>query len=257
MHLSNVVKSHHASKRVLEFVPRKFELGTPTQAEEYLETKKAGNDFRMSDVIRIQTGVKDIETSDFEEMVEFKTIEKLKDVQESAYQEAYQLGLEEGKAEALKNASADINRRLEQMDLLLGSIKNLKTDLFQFNETHIVQLAFHMAARLAHAEVIADPDRIKDVIKQALELAQLDEEVTVQVAPSQFQFLESLKKETGREFEFLKKVKLEASSDVTDGGCIIETNYGSIDARIEERVKKLWESISESLYRVKEKISAA
>jgi flagellar assembly protein FliH len=257
MHLSNVVKSHHASKRVFDFVPKKFDLGTPTQATDYLEIKKAGADFRMSDVIRIQTGVKEIENSDFEEMVELKTIEKLKDVQESAYQEAYQLGLEEGKAEALKNASAEIDSRLGQLDELLTSIRRLKTDLFQFNESHIVQLAFHMAARLAHAEVIADPDRIKDVIRQALEMAQLDEEVTVQVAPSQFLFLESLKKETGREYEFLKKVKLDASPEVTEGGCIIETNYGSIDARLEERVKKLWESIAESLYRVKDKISAA
>jgi flagellar assembly protein FliH len=241
----------------LDFTPVKFELGTPAEAQSYLEIKKAGSQFRMSDVIRIQTGVKGVEASDFEELVEAKVLERLKEVQENAYQEAYQLGLEDGKHEAYKQLSAEIEQRLKELGDLLVKVENLKGDLYQFNEAHIVKLAFHMASRLAHAEITANPEVVKNVIKSALEVAQLEENVTVRVCATQFAFLETLKKETGREFEFLKTVKLEAGEEVSEGGCIIETNYGSIDARFEERVNKLWEALSENLYKVKDKISAA
>ena len=95
------------------------------------------------------------------------------------------------------------------------------------------------------------------VMREAIEMAQIEESVVVQVSPEQIEFLETLKKESGREFEFLKKVKLEASPEVTKGGCIIETNYGEIDARFEERVQKLWVGIEENLFRVKDKVKSA
>ena len=85
---------------VLEYVPKKFELGTPKQALEYLEKKARGADFRLNETIRIQTGVDEIETANEEEKVEARALELLKDVQEPAYKEAYELGLSEGRHEA-------------------------------------------------------------------------------------------------------------------------------------------------------------
>ncbi len=258
MHLSkSVLKSEVAPKKVLEYVPPKFELGTSDQAKSYLEGRKAQrNDFRMSDVIRVQTGVEKVEASNVEEDVERKVLERLKEVQETAYQEAYQLGLDEGKHEAYQKTSEEIKGRLDRLDALLASITNLKKELIANNETHLVQLAFHMAKRLAHAQIELDPKVVTDVIREAVEKAQVEEEVLVQVAPSQIEFLETLKSETAREFEFMKKVKLEPVEGITPGGCMIHTNYGEIDARIEGRVEKLWEGVKESLHRVKDKVSS-
>jgi flagellar assembly protein FliH len=252
-----VLKSDIVSKRVLEYTPPKFELGTPEQAKSYLEGRMAkSNDFRMSDVIRVQTGVQKIEASNVEESVEQKVLDRLKEVQEGAYQEAYQLGLDEGRKEAFDRSTQDINARLSEMDQLFSAIRNLKKELIDQNESHLVQLAFHMAKRLAHIEVQSDPQIVVEVIRDAIEKAQAEEEVTVQVCPSQLEFLENLKSEHNREFDFLKKVRLEPAEGVNPGGCVIETNYGEIDARFEERVSKLWETVSENLLRVKGRISS-
>lgn len=258
MHLSKaVLKSELVPKKVLEYVPPKFELGTSEQAKSYLEGRRAQrNDFRMSDAIRIQTGVDKVEASSVEEDVEKKVLERLKEVQETAYQEAYQLGLDEGRHEAFQKASEELNMRLERLDNLVMGISNLKKQLIENNESHLVQLAFHMANRLAYTQVEADPKVVTDVIRQAIEKAQVEEEVTVQISPIQLEFLESLKAETGREFEFMKKVKLEPVEGIKPGGCVIQTNYGEIDARIEGRVEKLWEGIKESLHSVKDKVSS-
>jgi flagellar assembly protein FliH len=258
MHLSkSLITKKAAAERVLDYVPPKFEIRTPDHAHAYLETRERTKDFRMSDVIRIQTGVRDIEDGTFEERVEQTTLERLKEVQETAYKEAYQLGLEEGKHDAFKAVSNEINVKLEDFDKLIQSCTELKTELFQFNETHIVKLAMHMASRLAGVEIQADPSTLTNVMKSALAIAQSEENVVVQVSPLQFEFCETLKKETGRKFEFLEKVKFEAVEGISVGGCVIETNYGEIDARFEERVSRLWETMSENIHRVKDKISAS
>jgi flagellar assembly protein FliH len=65
-----------------------------------------------------------------------------------------------------------------------------------------------------------------------------------------------LQKATGREFEFLKAVKFEGDEAVTEGGCILETNYGEIDSRVEQRVEKLWEALVEAIPKVKDKVAS-
>lgn len=253
-----VVKADDAVDKVLDFSPPKIELGTLTPAKGYLTNKKqTGTDFRMSDVIRIQTGIKEIETDDQEEVIEKRTLERLQSVQEGAYQEAYQLGLQEGRQEAFRKMSVEIESKLEEFQKLLMCFENIKRELMQFNEKHIVELTVHFAARLAATEVKANPEVIRDSIKAALEMAQAEEEVTVKVCPEQLEFIETLRNESKKDNEFLKKVKLIPSEEVSVGGCIVETNYGTVDARMEERVKKLWEEISENLYKVKDVINVA
>lgn len=50
-----------AEESVLEFVPMRFDLGSPPQALNYLTEKRKGSDFRMNDAIRIQTGIDEVE----------------------------------------------------------------------------------------------------------------------------------------------------------------------------------------------------
>lgn len=256
MRSSNVLKALAAESKVLEFTPPKFELDTPEAAVEYLNKKKNNPKFRMSEVIRIQTGVKEIEEQTAEESVENKVLERIQDVQEKAYKEAYQLGLEEGRKEAFVKTKNEIDTQIEKLGQLILQIENMKTQLFKFNESHLMKLILHLSERLAYAQIKIDPSPIVEVMREAIQKSQLDEEVSVDIAPSQFAFLEELKKQTNREFEFLKKVKLQPSEGVTEGGCVIHTNYGQIDARIEERVNTLWSAIEETLIKVKDKVAS-
>ena len=244
-----------AEESVLEFVPMRFDLGSPPQALNYLTEKRKGSDFRMNDAIRIQTGIDEVEKISEEKKVEAAALEKLKDVQEMAYQEAYQLGLDEGRKKAFEEVSEEIKEKLDSLEHLLGTMKSLKKDMSAFNESSLVQLMFHMAARLAKTSLAEKNDGMVDILREAVALAQEEESITVKVAPEQYDFLETLKQETGRDFEFVKKLKLEQNAEITPGGCIVETNYGEIDARYEQRVEQLWNMLREGLPKVKDRIA--
>lgn len=251
----SVLPKELAEKTVLEFVPARFDLGTPDQALKYLSEKQKGSDFRMNDAVRIQTGIDQVEKSSEEEKVEVAALEKLKEIQEGAYQEAYRLGLEEGRKEAFDKVSAEIAERMETLDVLLNAIKELKSEMVTFNESHLIKLSFQMAARLAKTSLEGNNEAMVQILRDAVSLSQDEEDITVRVSPSQFEFLEELKQETGREFEFVKRIRFEPSPEVSDGGCIVETNYGEVDARIEQRIEQLWSVLAENMPKVKDRIA--
>lgn len=251
----SVLPKEVAEKTVLEFVPLRFDLGTPEQALNYLAEKGKGSDFRMNDAIRVQTGIDQVEKGSDEEKVEVAALEKLKEIQEGAYKEAYNLGLEEGRKDAFEAVSAEIAERMGSLDELLNTIKELKKEMVSFNEAHLIKLVFQMASRLAKTELHGNNDAMIQILRDAVSLSQDEESITVHVSQSQFEFLEELKKETGRELEFIKKIRFEPNQEVSDGGCIVETNYGEVDARIEQRVEQLWTTLSENMPKVKDRIA--
>lgn len=243
--------------RVLEYAPKKFDLGVPEPAKNFIEQKRIKpTGFKMAETVRIQTGLDDIEAISVEDAAEAKVLEKLKDIQEGAYKEAFNLGLEEGKKEAFQAFSAQIEENLKMFEEMLEAVKKIKSDLLTQNETHLAKLAFFVGERLANHEITTHPEMVTKVIAKSMELAQGEENITVLVSPNQLAFLETLQKENNRELEFLKTVKLVPLDTVRDGGCVIQTNYGEIDARVEERVAKLWDEISNATPRVKEQMSA-
>lgn len=251
----SILKEERAREVVVEYTPTQFNLGTPLQALEYLDTVKRGSDFVMNPVIREQTGVEELQKEDLGSRAEELAIHKLQEIQTAAYKEGYDLGLDEGTKRAYKEKSKEIKDKLVEFDRLLSSVTKLKADLEVQNESHLIQLVYHMASRISMRQIELDNQIVVDVMRQAMTLAQDEENITVQVSDKQLEFIEDIKKNSGsREFEFLKKVKIEGNSNIQPGGCIVETNYGEVDSRIEQRLHKLWDHISEALPKVKSPI---
>ena len=254
MRWSNLIKDkgeNPGNVSVMEYKPKQFDLGTPDQALDYLEQKQKGSDFVMSDVLRKTTGVEQIEKQSEEQKIEQLVLEKITEVQQQAYQEGYQLGKDEGFKSAFDKKTSEIEFGLQQLAESLTKIENIKSELVQQNETHLVSLVYKIAEKIAFAHIEQHPEVVLSVIKKSIETAQADQDVVVQIAKEQVEFIETMKQTVGRDFEFLKNVKVQPSDKVQVGGCIVETNYGVIDSRIDERTSKLWEEISQMLPKVK------
>lgn len=254
MQWSKYLPKDLAATKVLEFVPQKIDLGTPEVARGYV-ARKLGSDFRMNEHVQVTTGVDQIERASDEERAEKRALEILAEIQEKAYREAYELGLDEGRKKAFEDVSADVHEKLGQLSDLLGGINRAKTEILGFNETHMITLLFHMASKIAMQKLEADPSAVVEVLRKSVALASEEENIAVQMNPGQVEFIEELRQQTGREFEFLKKLKIEANPNVKVGGCVVETNYGEVDARTETRLSQLWETLSDAVPRVKNSVS--
>ena len=256
--MSSVLSEDDARKIAVNYSPRKFpQVVTPAASgfvafQASQEASGFESSFQIDRIVAQQTGIADIERASLEERVEREALSRLKDLQEQAYKQAYALGLEEGREKAYQETSEALSQRLASLESLILSVENLKPELVSFNEAHIVRLAYVMANKIAMTEIAEKPEMILDVVRQAILAAQSDENVTIRVSPVDLEFIEQMRERLGKQFDSLKRAKFEASDAITTGGCVVETNYGDVDASVEQRVGKLWNSLKEKLPKVPE-----
>lgn len=261
MRWSNILKKDQTNQAtedvsVLDYTPKEFNFGTPMAAIDYLKQKAKGSDFLLSEVLRTTTGVEEIERLSEEQKIEQKVLEKLALLQEDAYKKAYTLGFDEGVQKAMAEKKEELDLQADETARLLISFNHIKEELVYQNEAHLIRLVYDIACKIAFDHIEQHEESVLKVIKMAIETAQIEENVNVLIAPQQLEFLEKIKAKSGRENEFLKNIKFVDSDQVSPGSCIVETNYGVIDARIEERVQKLWTELKAALPKVKSPIGS-
>lgn len=258
MRWSNLIKTNDRSSEkqttVLEYLPKQFVAHTPEAALDYLNRKKQGADFVLSDVLREVTGVEQIEKQAEERLIESKALELVAKIQKQAFDEGYTLGKDEGYQAAFEKRTNEINRGLEDLSQVAGQIHNLKPELVLQNESHFLKLIYQIAEKIIYSEIEKNPEMIIEIIKKSVLTAQTEESVTVVVAQDTIEFLEKYKTDHPDQYEFFNKIKFVGSVNVKQGGCIVETNYGAIDAQIEQRLGQVWSSLSAVLPKAKSTI---
>ena len=252
----SVISKEDAEKIVVAYNPRKFPQTVSSMASQFIafshDNPNAGTShFKIDQIVAQQTGIAELERLSIEEQVERDALERIKDLQEQAYTEAYSLGLDEGREKAFEEKKSEFEQKLLHFESLISSVETLKSDLIASNETQILRLVTHMVKRLVFDEVKERPELILEVVRRAIESAQSDESIVVKVSPSDMVFLEETRGKLGKEFDSLQRAKFESSESIKNGGCIVETNYGDIDATMEQRFERLWAAISEKLPKVK------
>lgn len=244
---------------ILEHKPQSFSGEVKTRALEFAQSHQeveSLNHFKMSEELVQTTGTGEVEKRKLQEQVEALVIERLKVVEESAYKEAYSLGMTDGHKKAFEETRDEIKASVDLINESLKTIMKCKEKLLIENEAHIVHLALHMAAKIAFREITMDPKIVGEVIKKALESAASEEDVTIKLNTEDYKFLETTKEFANLPLEKIKNLKIEPMDSVGRGGCILETNYGVVDASIEKRVAKLWSLIDDKVPRVNTDLAA-
>lgn len=222
--------------RVTEFKPRTFNIDLSKSNNTYLVEKRAGSGFVMNDAVKKISGIEDIERQAEQNLINQKVQAQLEELKQKTYDEAFQLGTERGFKSATEDRNNEINQAIDDFKSLIQSIQNMKNELIYQNEAHIMTTIFKIAEKVAYDHIEENPQLVLPVIRKAVNDSQEEENITIHISDKQIEFIENLKKISGREFDFLKNTKLEPSSEILTGGCIIETNYGVIDAQIENRI---------------------
>lgn len=239
-----IIKSDQSIQEVLKHEPQKLVSTQPENIDELIRIKELSHDFLISDIVKNFTGLAEVEEKKAESEIERKALEELKAIQEKAYSEAYELGLEEGRKKAFFETSEDINKGIQELNHLISSIRNSKIHFLNNNENQLLKMTFYLAGKIALFEIENKSEKaVLEVLKECVSISHSEEKIKIGVAPEQFDFLETLQKEHNREYDFLKRAEFLPQNDIRLGGCVITTNYSEIDARIEERIEKLWVEI--------------
>lgn len=135
----------------------------------------------------------------------------------------------------------------EAIALLESEIAQVRADV----EKMLSSVALKAAKKIVGREIELSDDTIVDIITSSLKSVAQHKRITIYANKKDLAILEANRGRLKELFESLESLSLRERADVDVGGCIIETEGGIINARMENQWRVL-EKAFESLLKAKE-----
>ncbi len=110
----------------------------------------------------------------------------------------------------------------------------------------LTALARRIAEKLLGRELALRPDAVADVARLALAEARGAHELVVRAHPDDLAALEAARPRLRAELALVPEVRLHPDPSVGRGGCIVETESGSVDARLETQLDAIERAMTPS-----------
>lgn len=167
------------------------------------------------------------------------------------YRKGFNEGLEKGKSEGEKAgvelAASKFEPLVNSLQSGLLQLKNIRQETHRYIEKQVVDLALAIARKVVCREIEMDKEVVMCVAKEALAKVEDAVKIKIKMSPCDLQFINETKYQLSDLIDKIDNVTLEAEESLQSGGCIIETNLGEIDARIEKQLQAVEESFRTAL----------
>jgi flagellar assembly protein FliH len=150
-------------------------------------------------------------------------------------QEARERGLLEGRANASKEVGEAIEDLRERFTITLEELHELRSTLAARAERDLVRLALEIARKVVQREVTIDPEIALTLARVALSRIHNRASSTIHLNPDDFAFVNSQREH----LQSSGTIEIVPDRSITRGGCLIETNMGDVDARIEQQFAEI------------------
>lgn len=162
------------------------------------------------------------------------------DIREKARAEGYEAGRVAGHQAGLDEAKPVI----DSFKALAAELTRARAEYYQNAEREMVDLVVSVAHTVIGLEAERAPELVRNVILKAVGQLRSRETLIIRVNPADLAEAQKARPELTREVEDIERVSFRGDPSVARGGCMVETNIGMIDARIETQL----EAIRESFY---------
>lgn len=168
-----------------------------------------------------------------------------------AYDEGYEKGFAEGRvngeAAGLEQARGAIAEAADKASQILALARQQADEAFAAAERQVVELALAVASKVLAREVAENPTVILPIVKAALEKVQDQEQITIRVNPECYELVLAARPELQAGLARAASVAVVADGALKDGDCIVETPYGTVDARIDTQLELVKAAVKDLL----------
>ena len=154
---------------------------------------------------------------------------------QQAKKEAYEQGFNQGRDEGIKKSKKDIEPLLHKFENALLELENTKKRIYTAAEKEAVDLSLAIAKKIVGNEIITNKNIIAHVVKEALRRVEGHDQITIKVNPTELNTINNARHEINEIVKCMEKVNIEGDDEIAAGGCVVHTNIGDIDARIEKQ----------------------
>lgn len=152
--------------------------------------------------------------------------------------EAFTKGYAQGERAGADAAAARGDAALRQLAQTIDELSNLRGELLQKTERQVVELALAIAGRVLRRELSIDRELLIAMAKVALERLGENTSATIRLNPDDFAAIGAQGHLGDHDV-----VRVVADPLVSPGGCLVQSDFGLIDAGIDAQLGEMAQSL--------------
>jgi flagellar assembly protein FliH len=159
---------------------------------------------------------------------------------------AYQEGFAKGEAEGIKAGRQRAQTHVEQMERILSELSRAWEQIIATHEKQIIGLVCKVAEMVVCGQVAIDEEVVKRSILNAFSAIPEPVDVSIEVNPTDYEFIETIKEDFFECIASLRDVSVAADPSVARGGCRIHTRSGQVDGTLQARLEAVQKALMET-----------
>jgi len=159
--------------------------------------------------------------------------------------ESYERGYKEGHDRGYQDGREEVQRLIDRLHTIISKAIEKRSEIIEESETQLINLVLLISKKVI--KVISENQKnvvINNVV-QALRKLKSRGDVVIRVNIADLELTSEHIKDFMSMVENVKSITVLEDSSVDRGGCIIETDFGQIDARISSQLHEIEEKILE------------
>ncbi len=177
------------------------------------------------------------------DVIRQQALEEAEELRVNKQKEGYESGLKKAQEEI----EADRMSAMQESQRILEEARQSKIQIMNSSEADMVRLVMAVARKVIGGELETNPRVIINILREGLNYLDNPQNVTVYVNPMEVdKILEVMQSESFNDIGSNEiSLKVVADKRIQAGGCALESDAGSVDARLETRIASVEKTIQE------------
>lgn len=172
-------------------------------------------------------------------------------MREAAWQEGFHEGREAGQTAAVlelqRAQEAQTAEARVQLQTLTEAIGAARQELWNAQEAEMVAFVLTITRQVVKTEVTQNPEVVVGVLQNALRRVTDKDHVRIRVSLPDAAQVRGMREDLVNLMDGVKNLEIVDDRRIGQGGCVVETNAGTIDAKIETQLDEVERALAHAL----------
>ncbi|WP_373584799.1 flagellar assembly protein FliH [Borreliella afzelii] len=231
-----LVKRQELAKEEVQIESKRLIEEAKVEANQVLEAAKQEADLLQREAIYKKESIETESNAEIERLArEYE--EKLKTDLEIATAK----GREEGYSKGYESGFEDFDKLMRKFHSIIASLIAERKGILESSSGQIVNLVMQIAIKVIKRITDSQKDIVLENVNDALKRVKDKTQITIRVNLDDLDIVRHKKSDFISRFDVIENLEIIEDPNIGKGGCIIETNFGEIDARISSQLDKIEE----------------
>ncbi len=211
-----------------------------------LETAR---NFDDDNIMRAKQGVREILA---DAMNNIKA--KAEEIKTHSFQEGRESGYQNGFREGEDAARNEFLPFMKTLENLVEELSLFRKNMYSKVEREMVQMVIGLAKKIIQTDLESRKDSIRDIIQLAVGSILDRESLIIKVSPQDHKYIEHYSPILQSMYPDINNVRFEASPAIERGGCLVQSNFGSVEANMESLNNEIADMLDIAPHKPEEKL---